>query len=116
MDIMLERIKELIGDKHGATKELADAIGVSGNLISDWKAGRAKSYPRYASKIAAHYGVSLDWLCGISDEKEQKKDAPQLSEASEEYDWEELKRIYFELAPERKRVLLDAARGLSQRK
>jgi len=69
MDIMLQRIIELLGHKHGSVKELAGAIGVSGNLISDWKAERAKSYPKYAPAIADHYGVSLDWLSGRSNEK-----------------------------------------------
>lgn len=71
MDIMLQRIIHLIGPKHGATKELADAIGVSPNLVTDWKGGRAKSYTKYAPKIAEHYGVSLDWLSGLSDIKEK---------------------------------------------
>lgn len=79
MDIMCKRIFELVGAKHGAIKELAAAINVSGNLISDWKAGRAKSYPRYAPQIAAYYGVSLDWLSGATDEKEQKN-SPTLEE------------------------------------
>jgi transcriptional regulator with XRE-family HTH domain len=71
MDIMLERVSELIGPKHGATKELAEAIGVSANLITDWKSGLAKSYTKYAPQIAEYYGVSLDWLSGLTDEKEK---------------------------------------------
>ena len=33
MDIIVERISELIGKKHGAKKEFADAIGVSQNPV-----------------------------------------------------------------------------------
>jgi len=73
MDIMLQRILQLIGSQHGATKALANALGVSPNLITDWKAGRAKSYKKYAAQIAEYYGVSLDWLSGLSDEKTQKE-------------------------------------------
>lgn len=83
MDIMCKRIFELVGNKHGAIKELAAAINVSGNLISDWKAGRAKSYPRYAPQIAAYYGVSLDWLSGATDDRAQKiAPSPEEDEAS----------------------------------
>lgn len=66
MDIMLERIFDLIGTRHGEIKRLADAIHVSPNTITDWKAGRVKSYPKYAPQIAEFYGVSLDWLCGTN--------------------------------------------------
>lgn len=73
MDIMLQRILELIGDKHGATKQLAEAIEVSPNTISNWKSGTNKSYTKKADKIADYYGVSVDWLCGRSDDREIKK-------------------------------------------
>ena len=83
MDIMCKRIFELIGKKHGAIKELAEAINVSGNLISDWKGGRVKSYRKYAPQIAAYYGVSLDWLSGATDDRAQKiAPSPEEDEAS----------------------------------
>lgn len=71
MDTMLQRILELIGNKRGAIKSLADHLGISGNNISDWKSGKNKSYRQYAPQIAEYYGVSLDWLSGLSDEKEK---------------------------------------------
>ena len=73
MDVMLQRILELIGDKHGATKQLAEAIEVSPNTISNWKSGTNKSYTKKTDKIADYYGVSVDWLCGRSDDREIKK-------------------------------------------
>ena len=69
MDIILDRVIELLGMKHGATKELADALGVSGGAITNWKNGHSKSYTKYLPQIAAYYGVSLDWLAGLSDIK-----------------------------------------------
>lgn len=72
MSVMLSRIFDLIGTKHGASKELADHLGIKASLITDWKSGRIKSYPKYAPQIAAYYGVSLDWLSGATDDKEQK--------------------------------------------
>lgn len=74
MDIMLERIIEAMGRNHGAKKELADALGISSNNITSWLSGRTSSYTKYASKIADHYNVSLDWLCGKTDVKEKHPD------------------------------------------
>ena len=80
MDIMLQRILALIGDKHGSGQELVKALGLSRNTVSDWKSGRVKSYPKYAPQIAAYYGVSLDWLSGATDDREQKSSPAQVSE------------------------------------
>lgn len=71
MDDMLNKILKLIGSRHGATKELAEFLRVHPSVITDWKSERSKSYPKYASQIAEYYGVSLDWLSGLSDEKEK---------------------------------------------
>lgn len=83
MDVMLQRILELIGDKHGATKQLAEAIEVSPNTISNWKSGTNKSYTKKADKIADYFGVSVDWLCGRSDDREIKK-APTEGECNKQ--------------------------------
>lgn len=76
MDIMLAKIIELIGAKHGSAQELVRAIGCPKNAVTDWKAGRSRSYKEYAPQIAAFYGVSLDWLSGLTDQKEIKKAPP----------------------------------------
>lgn len=75
MDVILERVLELLGRKHGATKELADSIGISGGAITNWKNGHSKSYRQYLPQIADYYGVSLDWLSGRSDQKTTKDPA-----------------------------------------
>lgn len=72
MDIMLQRILELIGEKHGAGQELVRALGLSKNTVTEWKSGRAKSYSKYAPQIADYFGVSLDWLSGLTDERTKK--------------------------------------------
>ena len=82
MSVMLERILELVGEKRGGAKELTDALNIRRNAVTEWKMGRNKSYPRYASQIAAYYGVSLDWLSGATDDKEQKN-IPTLGESEE---------------------------------
>ena len=82
MDIMLARIIELIGAKHGAAQELVRAIGCPKNAVTDWKAGRSRSYKEYAPQIADYYGVSLDWLSGLTDERTTKKETPLLNGVS----------------------------------
>lgn len=75
MDILLERILSLIpkkenGDfRHGAKKEFATSIGFkSGEIVSDWIAGRSKSYEGYVYQISALYNVSIEWLKGKTDD------------------------------------------------
>ena len=40
MDILLERIIECIGPRHGAKKELAEHLGIHPNVITNWLNGR----------------------------------------------------------------------------
>lgn len=75
MDILLERIVECIGPKHGAKKELADHLGIHPNVITNWLNGRNKSYRRYVNEIAAYYGVSADYLLGQTDQKEKQPES-----------------------------------------
>lgn len=70
MDILLERIVECIGSKHGAKKELAEYLGIHPNVITNWLNGRNKSYRRYVNEISSLYGVSSDYLLGKTDKKE----------------------------------------------
>ena len=89
MDIMLERILSLVPKKpdgkfvHGALKEFAQTVGLkSGNLISDWINGRSTSYTGYVYEIATKYNVSVEWLKGETDQKENP--ATESSEVSKE--------------------------------
>lgn len=90
MDIMLERILSLIPRKpdgkfvHGAQKEFAQTVGLkSGNLISDWISGRSSSYTGYVYEIAAKYDVSVEWLRGETDERENKNPVAGSNEVSD---------------------------------
>ena len=65
MDIMLQRILSLIPDRHGADAEFARSLGYkSGNVVTDWRAGRSGSYRGKLREIAEKYNVTVDWLCG----------------------------------------------------
>lgn len=75
MDIILQRMLSLIprkdngGFKHGEKKKFAEKIGLkSGNLISDWIAGRSTTYKDYVFWVAYQYNVSPEWLRGETDD------------------------------------------------
>ena len=55
----------------GSSKELAEYLGLPHNIVAEWKSGRNKSYTRYLHEIAEKYGVSVEWLKGETDEKNQ---------------------------------------------
>ena len=83
MDIILKRILTLIPKKengefeHGAKKEFAQSIGFKGGeIISEWIAGRNKSYMKYIHTISEKYNVSVDWLHGLTEIKEKTVTAP----------------------------------------
>lgn len=70
-----DRVLSLIGDSYGSAQALLCALGVkSKNIVSEWRAGRSKSYMRYIPQIAAFYNVSADWILGNSDEKNPTKE------------------------------------------
>ena len=50
MDIILSRILSLLDGKHGAVKELADAIGIAGNSVTNWKTVTASPTPSTSHK------------------------------------------------------------------
>ena len=88
MDIMLERILSLIPKKetgefvHGAKKQFAVAIGFkSGEIVSDWIAGRSDSYKNYLYEISNKHDVSVEWLKGETDEKNPTTEVAGLSDA-----------------------------------
>ena len=86
MDIILERVLSLIPRKpdgkpvFGAKKIFAESIGLNHpQIISDWVAGRNKSYNNYLYQIADKYNVSVEWLKGETDIKEKAGTAGELS-------------------------------------
>ncbi len=70
MEVMHERIMSLIPSRRGGVKEFAEKIGVPANLVSMWRKGDSASYKNYLPQISTAYGVSIDWLCGNNDKKE----------------------------------------------
>lgn len=66
MDILNKIFSEL--KKSGKSQvELAEFLGLHKNNITDWKAGRSKSYMKYIYQIAAFFQVEVDYFLGKSE-------------------------------------------------
>lgn len=102
MDIVLERILSLLPHKpdgtfvRGAKKGLADKLGLDNAVVSQWFAGKTKSYTKYLYQIAELYGVSVSWLRGDTDDPSPASDpAPASAPTSKE----EIRRLLLEAVP-----------------
>ncbi len=71
MDVTVSRIIDELKKQHKSQKDLGDFIGVTQNVITDWKSGRIKSYTKYIHGIAEFLGVSVEYLRGETDQKEK---------------------------------------------
>ena len=92
MDITLERMLSLIPRKadgkyvHGEKKKFCEKIGAPANIVSEWEAGKTKSYRNYIHATAMAYDVSIEWLRGQTDEKKpvQKNELSDIRRAVDE--------------------------------
>lgn len=64
MDSTLLKIQELIREKGISERQFLTDNGFSSTAMSDWKAGRMRSYQKHLRKIADYFGVSVDFLLG----------------------------------------------------
>lgn len=106
MDILLERILALVNTAHGERKHLADAIGTSQNIITAWAAGTSTSYKKYVPHIAELYGVTTDYLYGLTDEMGTKKEPSTISDVG----LKEIDAIFSQLSPDNRTKLLELSR------
>lgn len=106
MDILLERVMGLVNTGHGERKRLADAIGASQNIITAWAAGTSTSYKKYVPQIATLYGVTTDYLYGLTDEPGAKKEPGIISDAG----LREIDAIFSQLSPDNRAKLLELSR------
>lgn len=76
-----ERLKELREDNDEKQKDIADLIHVSHSMISFYESG--VHFPRDEKTllaIASHFGVSMDYLMGISNIKNYEKSSQLMSD------------------------------------
>lgn len=89
-DAFRVNLRSLIESKGILGKELAYEIGTTPASISRYLTNMRDPEPEYIYRIARYFGVSIDWLLGIADEKldvlppETRKVAELYSLASKE--------------------------------
>lgn len=66
-NILSERIKELRAIKGLTQKEFAEKINVSTVSVSSYETGVKTPSLDIIISIAKNYNISIDWLCGLSD-------------------------------------------------
>ena len=64
-NVFSERLLQARRDRNLSQRAAAALIGIQAASLSSYESGRNSPNLEIASKIAAAYGCSLDWLCGI---------------------------------------------------
>lgn len=71
MDKTLSTILSLIGDERGAKAKFSKALNLPSSALGDWQNGRNKSYLKKLSEIANYFNVSVDYLLGATNAREE---------------------------------------------
>lgn len=69
LQIFSERLKKLRNTLEITQKDFAEKIGITAAALSSYENNLKNPSIAVAKKIAEAFGVSIDWLCGLSDEK-----------------------------------------------
>ena len=67
--MVFERVKNLREDNDIKKREIADYLHISQNTYSQYETGKISLSAETAVKLAKFYGVSVDYLLGLSDNK-----------------------------------------------
>lgn len=78
----LKLIFDLLSKKGIKQGAFSDAIGVKAQVVSDWKAGRSKSYIKYIDRIATYLNVPVDYLLGRTENPRPAGDSETVSDES----------------------------------
>ena len=68
-----ETLRSLRRDMGVTQEELANAIGVTAQAVSKWERGEGYPDITLLPDMAAYFRVTLDTLCGIDEQKKQRK-------------------------------------------
>ncbi len=76
MAIRFKKISDLRVDNDLLQKDVAKILGVNKNTYPHWETGLYEIPLEIVDKLARHYGVSVDYLTGLSMAKEKKQYRP----------------------------------------
>ena len=68
MEIFRTRIKELRLESGLTQKQLAEKLNTTNSAVCDWEKGRTQPDLQMLVNIAGLFGVSVDYLLGLSDD------------------------------------------------
>ena len=68
-DILAQRLKTLRADMSMTQKEFSEKVGFTQATLSAYENGQKKPSLDIIMDIAKHCNVSIDWLCGLREEK-----------------------------------------------
>ncbi len=68
MEILGQRIKELRIEKNITQPQLAQKIGVSNGIVSQWENNKNEPKATFIKKLAIALKTSSDYLIGLTDE------------------------------------------------
>ena len=81
----MNRLKELRKEKKLTQEELAGEIGVSKITILRWENGERQIKPDKAQALADYFGVSVGYLLGYSDDRQETKSVNKLEDVYVEF-------------------------------
>ena len=99
------RIQAARRERGWTQDELAEAVGVSRSAVAQWETGRAGQLTGNLSRIAAVFGLGVEFLMFGND-----KAAPSQAISADEL---AILRLYRECSPEDRQILLRTARRLA---
>ena len=79
-DILNCRLRELMDGREAKTEELANAVGIGSTGVRMWYTGYARPDLDKIAIICKFYGVSADWLLGLSDAQSIDMGSREISE------------------------------------
>lgn len=77
--IFPSKLSEIMKERQVSQEKLASALGVKRQTVSLYKTGQSSPNAEQLRKIAEFFGVSSDWLLGLSNEKEMNGDLAQAA-------------------------------------
>lgn len=69
--VVLDKITALLKEKGKRQRHLCEYLGLNPQAFTNWKNGSNDSYMKYLPEIAEYFGVTIDYLLGNSDRREQ---------------------------------------------
>lgn len=79
--LIVNKIMLLLDERGLNQKDLMDYLGLEKSTFSSWKAGKSRSYKKYIAEIAEFFGVSTDYLLGITDDPIDYENSPEFLNA-----------------------------------